>query len=296
MYDVDTAKLPGDACGARFSNSVPFRLDIHAKVHETRSDSANSSGNVHALNLFYATAIDRRHAMPAATPTMFGFAGLLYLVIILFGISSEVLLRGPILAAGTPQAVADAIAARPVLLSLSIAADAGMVLADTGLAVLLFLILRPINAGLALAAMVLRLMQGAVIASGLLLLFAAQRPEFTGQALALMELHGIGYDVGLVFFGVNALLTGLLLWRLAGAARWIGLCIVASGFVYLMGSALRLAGPAASEAFAPAYGVPVLAESAFCIWLLIAPAGAVARLRRYRFPAGPAGGIPSSSV
>ncbi|MCU4654112.1 DUF4386 domain-containing protein [Roseibacterium sp. SDUM158016] len=212
--------------------------------------------------------------MPAPTLPMFRLAGLLYLVIIVFGISSEVLLRGPILAAGDADAVAAAIAAAPGPLRLSIAADAVMAMADAGLAVLLFLILRPLGTGLALAAMVFRLMQGAVIAASLMFLFAALRPDFAPQALALIEMHGVGYDVGLAFFGVNSVLTGMLLCRLGGVARVIAGGIVLSGLVYMTGSALRLADPAIAEAFAPAYGVPVLAESAFCLWLLFAGAGA----------------------
>jgi hypothetical protein len=103
--------------------------------------------------------------MPAPTLPMVRFAGLLYLVIIVFGISSEVLLRGPLVASGSADAVASAIAANPVPLRLSIAADAVMAMSDAALAVLLFLILRAYGPGLALAAMVFRLMQGAVIAA-----------------------------------------------------------------------------------------------------------------------------------
>lgn len=215
--------------------------------------------------------------MPAPTLPMFRLAGLLYLVIIVLGISSEVFLRGPIVAAGGAEAVAAAIAAAPGPLRLSIAADAVMAMSDAALAVLLFLILRPVGAGLALAAMVFRLMQGAVIATSLLLLLAALRPEFAPHALGLLEMHGIGYDLGLAFFGINAVLTGTLLFRLGGAARVIAAGIALSGLVYLTGSALRLADPALAAAFAPAYGLPVLAESAFCLWLLVAGSG----VRRY---------------
>jgi hypothetical protein len=212
--------------------------------------------------------------MPAPTLPMFRLAGFLYLVIIVFGISSEVLLRGPILASGDAEAVAAAIAATPGSLRLSIAADAVMAMADAGLAVLLFLILRPMGAGLALAAMVFRLMQGAVIAASLMLLLAALRPDLAPQALALIEMHGAGYDLGLAFFGANSVLTGILLCRLGGLARVLAAGIMLSGVVYLTGSALRLAEPSLALAFAPAYGVPVLAESAFCLWLLLAGAGA----------------------
>ncbi|MDG4649867.1 DUF4386 domain-containing protein [Roseibacterium sp. SDUM158017] len=212
--------------------------------------------------------------MQAPTLPMFRLAGLFYLVIIVFGISSEVLLRGPILAAGDAEAVAASIAAAPGPLRLSIVADAVMAMCDAALAVLLFLILRPLGAGLALAAMVFRLMQGAVIAASLMFLLAALRPDFAPAARALIEMHGVGYDLGLAFFGVNSVLTGMLLCRLGGAARVIAAGIAMSGLVYLTGSALRLADPALAAAFAPAYALPVLAESAFCLWLLFAGAGA----------------------
>jgi hypothetical protein len=71
----------------------------------------------------------------------------------------------------------------PTPLRLSIAADAIMAMSDAALAVLLFFILRAYGPGLALAAMVFRLMQGAVIAASLLLLLAALRPAFSDHAL-----------------------------------------------------------------------------------------------------------------
>jgi hypothetical protein len=212
--------------------------------------------------------------MPAVTTSTFRLAGLLYLAIIVLGISSEVLLRGPLTASGDAMTVAAAISANPTPLRLSIAADAIMAMSDAALAVLLFFILRTYGTGIALAAMVFRLMQGAVIAASLLLLLAALRPEFSGHALSLIEMHGLGHDLGLVFFGVNSILTGMLLCRVGGATRVIAGGIMLSGLVYITGSALRLADPAFSQAFAPAYGIPVLAESAFCLWLLIAGAGA----------------------
>jgi hypothetical protein len=204
---------------------------------------------------------------------MVRFAGLLYLIIIVFGISSEVLLRAPLLSGGSAEAVAAAISANPLPLRLSIAADAVMAMADAGLAVLLFLLLRAYGPGLALAAMVFRLMQGAVIAASLLFLLAAMQPDLSAHALSLMEMHGIGYDLGLVFFGVNSVLTGKLLCRVGGLTRFIAAGIMVSGLVYITGSALRLVDPAWSAAFAPAYAIPVLAESAFCLWLLFAGSG-----------------------
>jgi hypothetical protein len=39
--------------------------------------------------------------------------------------------------------------------------------------------------------------------------------------------------------------------------------------IYLTGSALRFMAPEAYEVFAPAYGITVLAETAFCLALLL---------------------------
>jgi hypothetical protein len=74
--------------------------------------------------------------------------------------------------------VAAAISANPTPLRLSIAADAIMAMSDAALAVLLFFILRTYGTGIALAAMVFRLMQGAVIAASLMLLWPRCAPSF----------------------------------------------------------------------------------------------------------------------
>lgn len=208
--------------------------------------------------------------MPAATPAMLRFAGLLYIVIIAAGITAELAIRAPILAAGSAEDVAAAIAAAPGLFGLSVVLDAVMALSDVALAVLLFLILRPLGAGLALGAMVFRLIQAAVIAAALVLPASTLIPGLGLPALTLLQMHATAYDMGLVFFAVNSVLTGLLLMRVGGVARVIGVAIILSGAVYLAGSILRLLAPEALALFQPAYLLPVLAETSFAVWLLMA--------------------------
>lgn len=211
------------------------------------------------------------------------FAGLLYLVIIVFGITSEVALRGPLIDFADAQTTARTILAGAGRFHLSLAADLVMAAADAGLAVLLFVLFRPVAPGLALAAMVFRLIQTAVIAVSLmnmqaawLLLSAGQdaaaldSAQIAGLANLFLNLHAHGYDLGLMFFGVNSLLTGLLIWRSGFAPQILGAGMALAGAVYLLGSAIRFFAPGAAEAFAPAYGLTMLAESAFCLWLLSA--------------------------
>lgn len=206
------------------------------------------------------------------------FAGALYLVIIVAGLGAELGLRGQLIDIGDAQATAEAILAGQGRFRLAIGADLVMAICDVGLAILLFQIFRPAAPGLASAAMVFRLIQTVLIAVSLLalqmawLLIAAPdiSPMAGAQSLALVfiDLHGHGYDLGLVFFGVNSLMTGLLIWRSGLFARVVAVGIGAAGVVYLIGSGLRFCAPELSAVFAPAYAVTILAETVFCISLL----------------------------
>ncbi len=215
--------------------------------------------------------------------TMARFAGLLYLVIIVCGMCAEIALRGPLVdfanAGGTAAAILGAVDAY----RMAIAADIVMAAADAGLAILLFLLFRPVAPGLALAAMIFRLIQSVMIGfnlmnmqSALLLLAGAQDLSglAAGQAESLavlfLNMHAHGYDLGLIFFGINSLLTGMLVWRSGLVHKSLGIGLALAGAVYLAGSSLRFFVPEALDAFSPAYGLTVLAETAFCIALLTA--------------------------
>jgi hypothetical protein len=203
-------------------------------------------------------------------------AGALYAIIIICGLTAELLLRGPALASlatSTDQPPVTASAA----LRLSLLADLVMLLADIALALVFFRLLRPVSEGLALAAMVLRLGQALLIANSLTALAAAPAllaEGATTEALRMAALHATGYDVGLILFGANSLLMALLLCRAGGVPHTLVAGIALSGLVYVAGSLVHLLDPAHSPLIAPAYLLPMLAETALCLWLLVA-----ARLR-----------------
>ena len=209
-------------------------------------------------------------------------AGLLYLVIIITGLSAELVLRGPLITPGDAGATAVAILGAPMQFRLAIMADICMAISDAGLAVLLYLTLRPVAPGLALCAMVFRLIQAVLIAANLMALQGAwlvltlgsgiDAAEAQGLALILMEVHAYGYDLGLVFFGVNSLMTAMLLWRSGVFGRVFGGGLAVAGGVYLTGSGLRFLAPDLYDLFVPAYGLTILAEGAFCLRLLLQPA------------------------
>lgn len=204
-------------------------------------------------------------------------AGVLYLLIIVFGVAGEAAVRAPLLAADAGQTVANLLHAE-TWFRLSILGDVVMVLADVALGAVLFVLLAPVDRTLSLMAMAFRLAQAAVLGLNLghlhravtlahdTVLDVATRD---GLVTAALGAHAAGYDLGLFFFAANCVLMGVLLVRSRLLPRVIGVGVGAAGLVYLVGSSLRIAAPALSAAFAPAYVVPLVAELALCGWLLV---------------------------
>jgi hypothetical protein len=196
-------------------------------------------------------------------------SGALYLVIILCGLTAELVLRGPLLQ-GTPDEVAEALAGNIGLLRLSLLADTVMMVADVALALVFFVLLRRVSESLALAAMVFRLAQAVLIGASLAALASAPAliTDAPRMAVHMTTLHGIGYDVGLILFAVSSGIMAVLLWRTA-VPKAIAAGIGASALVYATGSMTRLLAPEWIGVIEPAYVIPMISESALCLWLLI---------------------------
>jgi hypothetical protein len=214
-------------------------------------------------------------AAPEARQRAARLAGLCYLVIIICGVGGEVALRAPLVTPGDAAATAEAIRGAEGLWRLSMAADAAMAVADVALGVLLAALFWTFAPVIAAMAMAFRLVQAAILGLNLGELNGALLWLETGDALAevaalqAIARHAAGYDLGLVFFGVNCLLTGWLIWRSGYLPRGIGAAVAVSGLVYLAGSGARFLAPEAMDYVAPAYAIPFLAESAMCLWLLL---------------------------
>jgi hypothetical protein len=207
------------------------------------------------------------------------WAGVLYLIIIVTGLSAELGIRMQLIHPDDAAATVESITAAPGLFWLGIVADIIMAVCDAALAVLLYLIFRSVAPALALAAMVFRLVQTVLIAANLMamqtalliLTDAGQLPIEQLQSLVFVfvNLHGYGYDLGLFFFGINSLITGVLIYRSGYFSNVFGAGLALAGIVYLIGSSLRFGAPEYLTAFAPLYGITIIAETAFCLRLLL---------------------------
>ncbi|MDX1796433.1 MAG: DUF4386 domain-containing protein [Hydrogenovibrio sp.] len=214
----------------------------------------------------------------AVSPRLTGF---LYLMIIVFGLTSEVMIRHHLVVPGDAGATANNLLASPDLFRLGFAADAVMLICDVALAVLFYLLFKPVSRPLAMAASAFRFAQAAILGMNLLNYYAAllilnganyavlgmqQQNEL---ASLLLELHSHGYDLGLIFFGVSNVLLGILVIRSNFLPKLLGYGLIAAAIVYLIGSFTRFLMPEAVETIQPLYLIPVVAELAFCLWLLI---------------------------
>jgi hypothetical protein len=207
--------------------------------------------------------------------------GILYLAIIAAGLFGEFAVRSSLLVAGDASTTAENILAAESLFRTGFAADAIMLLCDVAVAVLLYLLLEPVSRTLALLAAAFRLTQTAILGmnllnyhAALLLLTGAEYAAGleTGQRYALMQLlldmHGHGYDLGLLFFGLSNLVLGYLIIRADYIPGILGLGLAAAAVVYLAGGLARFLLPAYVSTLEPLYLIPLLAELSFGLWLV----------------------------
>ena len=209
-------------------------------------------------------------------------AGLLYLIIIVFGIFSEVFVRSSLIVTGDASATATNILASKWLFRIGFAADSIMLLSDVAIAVLFYVLLKPVSNTLALTAAVFRLTQAAILGFNLLNYYAAMllvsgieyatsfaSDQLYALVMLFLTLHSHGYDLGLLFFGLSSLILGYLVIKSDYFPGILGVGLIAAAAVYLTGSLMRFLSPDYLTFITPLYIVPLLAELSFCLWLLI---------------------------
>jgi hypothetical protein len=191
-------------------------------------------------------------------------AGMAYWVIILAGMSSEVMFRA------TARSTHDAVQ-MIANLRISTMLDTVMICADIYVALTVYAVFRTVDPVKSLFAMVFRLTQGAVIAGSLMLQLAAiHAPD---QAAWLMAAQADGYDLGLLFFALNTALMAQLLCQSGLLSpmtkRVLPPLLMLSALIYGVNSTLALLGSNFAESLAPSYAIPLVSESFFALWLLV---------------------------
>ena len=210
-------------------------------------------------------------------------AGVFYLIIFTFGLFSELYVRGTLVDPASPAATAANITDSEGLFRLGFAADTVMVLSDVAVAVLIYVLLRPVSRTLSALAAAFRLTQAAVLGSILLAHFAALivlDPTGPGAGLATddrdalvglaMEAHSYGYLIGLVFFAAHLLLLAYLLIKSSWFPSWLGVILGVAGVGYAADSFGFFLVSGYDGTLSPVLLAPaVIAEFSMIAWLLV---------------------------
>lgn len=222
-------------------------------------------------------------SIPTSPQTYARLGGLAYLVIIVAGALGETFVRGTLVASGDAATTASNIMASQTLWRAGIAGDLLMHVCDVFVMLALYVLLRVVNRNLALMALLLNVIQTSVLVANkmnllmplFLLADASYLKAFNPQqlqALAYVSIkaHGYGFGIGLIFFGVECLVYGYLIYKSRFLPRLLGPMMQVAGVCYLVNSIALLIAPALADEIFPAILLPsFIAELSLSLWLLI---------------------------
>jgi hypothetical protein len=223
------------------------------------------------------------HSVETSPQVYARIGGVLYLIIIGLGIFGEAFVRNRIVVSGDAAATAANITSMESLWRFGIASEFLALICTIALAMIYFVLLRPVSKELNLLATFFRLVSIVVEAVAVLGLVAALFPlvnaaslkAFTPEQLyALASLatksHSYGFSVSLLFLGCTFLIHGYLIFRSGYLPKVLGILIQVAGLCYLTNSFTLLLYPAVANQVFLAILVPVfVAETSLSLWLLV---------------------------
>jgi hypothetical protein len=208
--------------------------------------------------------------------------GMLYLIIIALGALGEAVVRGRIVVPGNATATAANLRSMEWLWRLGVAGEVVLLTCTTALALILYILLRRVSRDLALAAVFFNLVCIAIEGVAAVSLAAALLPLSTApylnalapeqiNALAMLSVgsHATGFGIALIFFGVECVILGYLIYRSGYMPRSIGVLMEIAGVCYVINSFAVLLSPPLSSWLFPAILIPsLIAELSLALWLL----------------------------
>lgn len=210
-------------------------------------------------------------------------AGLCYLIVIGAGLFSEVFVRQALRVTGDALATAQNIQSHEMLFRYGLVADLINFVAGLPTVLIIYFLFKRVNKLLLQLALILVVIQTAVIAVNLLnqvipllllgneaYLEAFQPGQLAAFSLLALNIQAQGYAIGLVFFGVYCLIIGYVIFISQLLPAFLGVLYSISGAGYLINSFTMFL----SEGFAnPVFNyvaIPIfIGELSLCLWLLI---------------------------
>ena len=210
------------------------------------------------------------------------WGGILYLLIIVLGGTSQIFLRGPLIEASNASMTAANIASSSLVWRLSVAGDILMHALDIPLMVILYRMLSPVNRDLAAVGVLFNVVQTCVLVANkmtllvpTILLGRANYSDVVGldelqeQVLLMTEFHDFGFGLGLTFFGLACLIYGRLIYQSGYLPKPIGCMVAVAGVSYLINSLTLILFPEYSGTVVAVLVLSLIGELSFALWLLI---------------------------
>ena len=213
--------------------------------------------------------------MTSSTKTLARVAGALYLLVAIGGAFAQAV-RLSVRLSGDAAATSANIAQHATLFRIALGTDLLDFVAFLGVGLVLYGLLKPVNAQIALAMLVINAVSVAMQAINMALhaaaLMVATAPAYgmTSSALFFLDLHQQGYLVSQVFFGLYLLPLGYLIYRSAMFPKLLGIALMIGCGGYLGGVVASYLSPTLDSSTATYFGlVGGLAELGFLLWLLV---------------------------
>lgn len=219
-----------------------------------------------------------------ASPQVYArIGGLLYLFIIVAAGFGELVVRNGLIRWGDATATASNIMGSETLFRIGLTGEMLTCVCDVALAMILFVLLKPVSRNLALLAAFFRLtfvgiygvtklfeIAALVALEGAGNLKALPAPQLHDLAYIFLRVHSLGYGASLLFFGLCCILFGHLIQRSGYLPRVIGILVAIAGYGYVAFSIAQMLSPpfAARFLFPSVFPVAFVAELTLALWLL----------------------------
>jgi hypothetical protein len=211
-------------------------------------------------------------------------AGFAYLVIMVLAPFSQMVVRAGAIVRGDSAATAANILAAEPLWRWAFTAELVTAAADTLVAVLLYVLLRPVGRTVALLGAVFQLVMVAlscvkalfhllaliVLDAGDTFLANFNAGQLQDLSYLSLRIHGEIYDIMLFLFGLHCLFVGWLIARATFMPRFLGWLMILAGACYVFNSVAGVLAEDFARTLYPWILLPALpAEGGLTLWLLI---------------------------
>lgn len=210
-------------------------------------------------------------------------AGLLYLIVIATGLFAEVFVRQAFKVSGDAMATASNLQSSEMLFRWGLVADLVNFICGLPVVLIVYFLFKRVNKFLLQLALIFVIIQTAVIAVNLLnqsstllilskhaYLNTFQPNQLATLSLLSLNVQGVGYAIGLVFFGVYCLLVGYVIYMSKMVPKLLGILYIISGIGYLINSFIMLLSKGFANPVFEYVAIPIfIGELSFTLWLLI---------------------------